>query len=61
MPMSKRDPHLVVGFFGEVVACFEEDVSDDVNDVNPTHTSLVFWCTVNRYLAPPSFLALMSL
>ena len=35
--MSKQDRHLVVGFIGEVLACVGEDVSGDVDGVNPTH------------------------
>lgn len=34
--MSKQDRHLVVGFIGEVLACVGEDVSGDVDGVNPT-------------------------
>ena len=35
--MSKQDRHLVVGFIGEVLAYVGEDVSGDVDSVNPTH------------------------
>ena len=34
--MSKQDRHLVVGLIGEVLACVGEDVSGDVDGVNPT-------------------------
>ena len=33
---AKQDRHLVVGFIGEVLACVGEDVSGDVDGVNPT-------------------------
>ena len=36
--MSKQYRHLVAGFVGEVLACVGEDVSGDVDGVNPTHT-----------------------
>ena len=35
--MSKQDRHLVVGFIGKVLACVEEDVSGDVDGMNPIH------------------------
>ena len=35
--MSKQDRHLVVGFIGEVLACVGEDVSGDVDGVDPIH------------------------
>ena len=35
--ISKQYRHLVVGFIGEVLACAGEDVSDDVDGMNPTH------------------------
>ena len=34
--MSKQDRRLVVGFIGGVLACVGEDVSGDVDGVNPT-------------------------
>ena len=35
--MSKQDRHLVVGFIGEVLGCVGEDVTGDVDGVNPAH------------------------
>ena len=34
--MSKQGRHWVVGFIGEVMAAVGEDVSGDVDGVNPT-------------------------
>ena len=37
--MAKSHRHLVVSFVGEVLACFGENISDDVEGVHPKHVS----------------------
>ena len=48
--ISKPDRHLVIGFISEVLACVEEDVSGEVDGVNPTHMCRrSFGVVVQRY------------